>query len=680
MGTINLNHICVIMNDTSIRSQGNYFVIPESNRQIPKTNYRELTLDETEAIVSDERTIDLSVSSDKPYERWWYYEILDHTDGAVDLSRMNDGAMSLYNHKRDDYLGVIEKAWLDGGKLYNTIRFDEHELAEKIVCSINKGIIKNVSIGYMVHELVLVKKSDDDLNTYKATRWTPFESSFVTVPADATVGVGRQYFDFSQPITGEVKEITPPWEELNQKVNQINKTVENFIQEEKNMGDENQANTAVIEIDEKDIRAKERDRVRGISALVQKYGYSELGERAIDEGMSVQEARSLYLDKVTSGEQSPVARTLSPVDMSNKERKQYSFLKAIGYAAGRVSAKDAGLELEVSDYIQQSRMRGKPPEGIYVDQTQLVSYEKSYAERAPYDTATPAAAGNLIETELLSDRFIEQLYNQSAFLSMGVTYMRDLTGNVEIPRESTFTRGYWIGEGQPITEEEGTFDKINLSPKKLACLTKMTYEMINQSSIDIERYARARLIRGLALELDRTIGFGSGIGEEPLGIVSHPEVLSLALGTNGGALDWAAVINLQSLVDQANAMMGGSFGYVVNSKTKAKLMTTLDHTTGSGNWIWQSSGGSDGTIAGYQAKCSNQIPNNLTKGTGTNLSAIFFGDFANVLLGIWSGLDVMVDPYSESSNAIIKIIAKQLVDLELTRGEYFSVATDLINT
>ena len=71
-------------------------------------------------------------------------------------------------------------------------------------------------------------------------------------------------------------------------------------------------------------------------------------------------------------------------------------------------------------------------------------------------------------------------------ISMGVTYMRDLQGNVEIPREATYTGGYWIGEGQSITEDEGTFDKISLSPKKLACLTKMTYEMVNQSSIDIE--------------------------------------------------------------------------------------------------------------------------------------------------------------------------------------------------
>ena len=433
--------------------------------------------------------------------------------------------------------------------------------------------------------------------------------------------------------------------------------------------------STLTKIDEKDIRQQERDRVRSINALISKYGHLELGERAIEDGTSVIEARSLYLEKMNNTSTvSPVAKSLRPVEMSNEERKQYSFLKAIGYAAGKVSAADAALELEVSRELE-NRI-GSRPEGIYVDQSQLVSHK-----RDPYDTQTPEAAGNLISTELLSDRFIDQLYNQSAFLSMGVTYMRDLQGNVEIPRESTYTNGYWIGEGQPITEDEGTFDKISLSPKKLACLTKMTYEMVNQSSIDIENYARNRLIRGLGLELDRTIGFGTGIGEEPLGIVSHPEVLSIVLGENGGELSWSALVDMIAEVDDRNALIGGNFGWVVNARTKAKLMKTLDDPTGgTGTWIWQNNSQVEGSIAGYRARCSNQIPNNLIKGTASNLSAIFFGDFSNVLLGIWSGLDVMVDPYSESQNAIYRIIAKQLVDLELTRGEFFACATDVVNT
>ncbi len=611
----------------------------KSYAQIPKHNQRFVEL---EPQITEERTIVLSVSSSTPYFRWFGYEELDHSEGAVNLERFNDGANVLFNHNRDDYIGIIEKAWLDSNKLHNQIKFDQHELAEKIYQSIKAGIVRNVSIGYEINEIKLIGQRNN-FDVYRAVKWTPFETSIVTVPADASVGVGRSYFtpkgENSESKVIEANEIMPPEAPI---------------------------------INEVDIRKQERDRVGGINALIAKHGHRELGQKAIDEGYSIEAARSLYLDQVTQGAVAPVAKTLAPVEMSNKERRQYSFLRAIGYAAGRVSADKAGLELEVSRELE-TRI-GKPPEGIYVDQSQLVSY------RAPYDTQTPAAAGNLISTDLLSDRFIEQLYNESAFLSMGVTYLRDLQGNVEIPRESTFTKGYWIGEGMPITEDEGTFDKINLSPKKLACLTKMTYEMVNQSSIDIENYARARLIRGLALELDRTIGFGSGIGEEPLGIVSHPEVLSIVLGANGGALTWSALVDLIAQVDQANAMKGGNFGYVVNAKTKAKLMKTLDDpTTGAGSWIWQNTSPTEGSIAGYRVRCSNQIPNNLSKGTANNLTSIFFGDFSNVLLGIWSGLDVMVDPYSESSNAIVKVIAKQLVDLELTRGKYFAVATDVQN-
>ena len=673
-----------------IRSEGDNFLVtdPKLNnnvRQIPKINYRDLSLD-NRAVVSDEGKIDISVSSETPYKRWWYYEILGHQKEEVDLNRMNNGAMSLYNHKRDDYLGIIEKAWLENNKLYNTIRFGTHQRAEEIVKSINEGIMRNVSIGYRVDELVLLKKADDDLNTYKATKWTPFESSFVTVPADETVGVGRQYYDMGAVSSKKLAENLPQhqnknqplncrghnWEELNQEKNAVSTTVENFISRDKSMDGEN--NTAVLKVNENDVRQQERERVGGIHALIQKYGHAEIGQRAIDDELSIVEARSLYLDKVKDAQQ-PVAKTLNPVDMSNKDSKKYSFLKAIGVATGKLKADQAGLEVEVSDHLQETRMGGKPPEGIYVDTARLASY------RAPYDTQTPAAAGNLISTDLMADRFIEALYNQSAFLSAGVTYMRDLTGNVEIPRESTYTSGYWVGESQTIPEDEGTFDKITMSPKKLACRTRVTYEMIHQSSIDLERLMRARLIRGLALELDRTIGFGSGIGSEPLGIISHPEVLSIVLGANGGALDWAAVVNMQAEVDDANAMMGGEFCYIGNSRTRSKLMQTLDHGTGNGKWIWQDTdrGRGEGRIAGYPAKKSNQIPNNLIKGTANDLTALFFGDFSNVLLGIWAALDVMVDPYSQSDNAIIKLIAKQLADLQLTRGSYFCVATDVQN-
>ena len=208
----------------------------------------------------------------------------------------------------------------------------------------------------------------------------------------------------------------------------------------------------------------------------------------------------------------------------------------------------------------------------------------------------------------------------------------------------------------------------------------MTFEMLEQSSIDLERLVRARLVRGLALELDRTIGFGSGIGNEPLGIVSHPEVKSIVLGVNGAPLTWEALIDMQTELAAANALTEGSSGYVINARTRGKLMKTLDQSTGGGNWIYQSQGGNMGSIAGYKALCSNQILNNLVKGTATNLTSAFFGDFSNVLLGIWSGMDVMANPYTEFSQAIIQVRAMQLADLNLSRGDHFCVCTDIINS
>ena len=425
-------------------------------------------------------------------------------------------------------------------------------------------------------------------------------------------------------------------------------------------------------IDREELLREERQRSESLLAAGSQYNCPELAQEAIKEGWSLVEMRSRVLDRRNT-QSRPVGSALTATDLNQKERANYSFLRAMGYAAGVVSAEKAGLELEVSRHIESKV--GKPPQGIYVDQSFLTETD---SQKRDLFTNVPDAAGVLIETELLSERFIDALYNESAFLPLGVTYLRGLEGNIEIPREGTFQKGYWVEEGAVIPQEEGTFNKISLSPKKLAVRAKMTYEMLTQSSIDLENLTRNRMIRGLALELDRSIGFGTGIGEEPLGILFHPETRNIVLGTNGGPLDWAAVVAMQGEIDNANAMTGGEFAYVVNARTKAKLMTTLDQGSGSGDWIWQMQN-TEGSIAGYRARCSNQIPNNLVKGTASNLTAAFFGNFSQILLGLWTGLDIAIDPYTDFDRAIVGLRAMQLVDFNLTRGDYFVTASDVQN-
>jgi HK97 family phage major capsid protein len=652
-----------------IRSDGDYFVVPELKRHIPKTNYRELILD-TKAVVSDERTIDLSVSSDKPYTRWWYHEILDHSDEAVDLSRMNDSAMSLYNHNRDDYLGVIEKAWLDGGKLYNTIRFDEHELAEKIVRSINKGIIKNVSIGYIVHELLLVKKSDDDLNIYKATKWTPFESSFVTVPADASVGVGRQYFDLSSQITGEIKEFTPDWEKLNQKLGQLDRDNKELFQyvldsEEIRMGNENK-----IEISEKDIRQQERDRIAAITAAGSKYGCVEIATKAVEDGMSLDQARQLMADKILTKNHSSVAQPLEPLGFSSRETKKYSIRKAILYKMGQISGREAGLEIEASNAI--ATKLGKPAEGIYVPTRDL-----EWSTRATYATGAPATGGTTVETELLSENFIEALRSQLVIRKLGATILSGLEGNIDIPRQASTAGTIWVGEGATITQFESTFDKISLTPKTVATRSIYTRNMLLQSSIDIEAFIRDDLIKGIGLEIDRVAIAGNGIGQ-PLGIINYPGVNAVVIGANGGAPTWQTMVNLESEVAADDALMG-TCHYLTNSKVRGKLKTT-EKAASTGQFIWENDRemGGMGSVNGYGAAVTNLIPGNLTKGTGTNLSVCIFGDFSALMVGEWGILDILPNQFGtgyEQGN--VQVRAMQTVDVNLRRPQYMAVCSDI---
>ena len=152
---------------------------------------RDMTFEvRAESINEDARTVEMSFSSDEPYERWWGVEILDHKSSAVRLGRLNGSAALLMDHNIRDQVGVVEKAWIKGKKGYAIVRFGKSARAEEIWQDVKDGIRKLVSVGYRIHELILDKEKDGQA-TYRATDWEPYEISIVAVPADTTVGVGR---------------------------------------------------------------------------------------------------------------------------------------------------------------------------------------------------------------------------------------------------------------------------------------------------------------------------------------------------------------------------------------------------------------------------------------------------------------------------------------------------------
>lgn len=152
----------------------------------------------------NERKFILSFSSEEPYQRYWGAEVLDHSEGAVDLTRINEIGCLLFNHNRDAVIGKIAKAWIEGGRGMAEVEFDSDEESERIFQKVANGTLKGVSVGYQIEsweEVAQGKQSADGKAIGPAAiarKWTPYEISIVSVPADPTVGVGRELSE--QPV------------------------------------------------------------------------------------------------------------------------------------------------------------------------------------------------------------------------------------------------------------------------------------------------------------------------------------------------------------------------------------------------------------------------------------------------------------------------------------------------
>lgn len=153
---------------------------------------------ERDAIDKEARTAWFSIASERTYERWWGVEILDHSKKSIRTERLDSGANFLVGHDTSDVVGVVEKWEISSDKkLRILVRFGRSARAEEIFQDVLDGIRRNTSVGYIIHDLVL-EKSEEGVNTYRVTDWEVLEGSLVAVPADPSVGQGRE-FDTANP-------------------------------------------------------------------------------------------------------------------------------------------------------------------------------------------------------------------------------------------------------------------------------------------------------------------------------------------------------------------------------------------------------------------------------------------------------------------------------------------------
>jgi HK97 family phage major capsid protein/HK97 family phage prohead protease len=605
----------------------------ELSRDLEGTKFKRV--EATSFSMVDERSMEFPFSSEYPVARYFGNEILSHGMESANLSRLNDGAPLLYNHDPDRMIGVVERAWVDGEKKrgYAKVRFSRNKFAQEVLQDVRDGILRGVSFGYSIDKM---EEREDGL---VATNWSPYEVSLAVIPADPTVGVGRSLqIDDSDANVGVDRSL--------ENVDSDTETAASTASPVNTVTEVMESTTTDVEVIRSEAVEAERTRIASINKLGERHNLSDLARELISGGQSVDEARAAVLEKIGT---QPVEHSITANDigLSDKETRSFSFVKALNYLSNQGDAqarRDAAFEIEVGEAAAKKYERSS--NGIVIPNEVL---------RRDLVVGTPTAGGDLVDDVLLAGSFIDLLRNRLSISQAGCTMLTGLQGNVSIPRQTSASTAYWVGENSSPTESQQAIDQVNLSPKTVGAFVDYSRRLLLQSSIDVEGMIRNDLARVIALEIDRAAVYGTGSSNQPQGLTN---VSGIGSETLTGFGTFEEMIALETDVAAANGDIG-SMRYIINASARGALKSTKKDA-GSGDFVYEND-----EINGYPVIVSNQLLNNDA----------LFGDFSQFVMGMWSGLDLTVDPYAGATAGTVRVIALQDVDFAVKQPACFCFAS-----
>jgi HK97 family phage major capsid protein len=586
-----------------------------------------------DAINEEARTVELAFSSEAPYERWWGTEILDHTKGACDLTRLKTGGPLLCDHDTRDQVGVIESVRIDTDRVGRAVvRFGRSERAEEIFRDVVDGIRQNVSVGYLIDDLVLAEKHDDQ-ETYRVTRWTPFEISLVSVPADFTVGVGRAAEQPPHQETRMTAAVTDP---------PVAPDLDKIKAEAAST-----ANAAAAG------RAKE---ILAIAAQFKHYNVEAITAEALGSGASVETYRAKVMEHIaTKPLPTPSAANL---DLSRGDMAKYSLMRGIRALVDR-NWEGAGFEQECSaEILKRAGMKAAPNGGFFVPYDILA---KRQVQQRDMTAGTANAGGYLVATDNLGGSFIDLLRNRAMVAQLGATMLSGLVGNVTVPKLTAGGTAYWLStEATAITESQQTLGQLALSPKNLGAYTEVSRQLMMQSDPSVDALVMNDLAKVLGIAIDLAALSGSGASGQPTGVVGTAGIGSVV----GTSIDYAKVLEFQTDVAGANAL-SKSCAYLTTPAVAALLLQRVK-VASTYSPLWEG-GVLDGQMCGFRAGSTLQMA----------AASMLFGDFSQIVIGEWGMLEIALNPYANFAAAISGIRAIQTVDVGVRQAGAFSLATSI---
>jgi HK97 family phage major capsid protein/HK97 family phage prohead protease len=579
------------------------------------------------------------VSSELAVKTWRGNEILLHDSKAVDLDFIASGnAPLLYMHNRYEQIGVIENAYLEGKRLYAEIRFSNNPRAQEIRQDVEDGIVTNVSIGYRIDEY----KTSDDSDDYEVTRWTPHEVSFVSIPADKTVGVGRNL--------------------------QENTMAQMPGLEEDQETDEQRSERLEKEINEINALATEHN----MSDVARSYIKGQL-ERGDEPKLAV--FRGIARSKLP--EDTPLKAT--DIGMTDQEQKRFSVVSVMRALADG-DWKGAEFEREAMNAAEESSERGTQHGGVLfptdimnrwgdfdIDGNSYRTHANSNQMGAALDGIRAALAtsgnANILTTDHLQARFIDNLRNASSVLRAGVTMLPGLDSDVEIPGGDQNIAAAWLAsEDANVAESNPTFRKVTLSPKDLGAFTDMTRRMLQQSTIALEAYVRMQMIDALRIAIDLAGLYGTGANGQPEGIANTTGIGSVTFD-DAGFTPYPSrdeIIDLRTSIADTNR--GRGVTHIGNSDMVGALQKTKVDA-GSGVFLM---GDSADRLVGNPFIESNQVVD----------GDLFTGVWVDLMLGMWGGIELARSTEAKFLSGGIRYRVIQTVDYAVSRVGSFALGND----
>lgn len=318
-----------------------------------------------------------------------------------------------------------------------------------------------------------------------------------------------------------------------------------------------------------------------------------------------------------------------------KMKKNFSLVKAIRSIANNQPLDDVTLAV-IKAGQEEARKAGVNAQG----QIQLPMEERA--------TVTVAAEGeDVVATELFD--ILTPLRAKNVLVNAGAKFLGNLVGNVQVP-VMTKANVTWEGETASAKDGASTFSHVTLSPKRLTAYVDISKQMIAQDSIGVENAIRNDLVAAINAKLEETIlGDAAGSTTQPAGMFN---VISADTVAN-----FAAICDKEASVEDANVL--GECVYVMSNKAKSAMRSMIKGTNGTG-MVYE-----DGEVDGTKAFNTSNVAD----------KKYLYGDFSNLAIGSWGGVDLTVDPYTKAGDGQIRIVVNMYVDAQVLRKEAFAAGS-----